>query len=371
MTRLHVLQSDPQSLPTDFWTSSSCELMIIARWAQDRSSEVAWLHKHLPDLPKHVWLSTSGTLAAPGASQWIAISKDALLVNAESVNQHLNAQKNEAWGLALPLAHVGGLGILARAYLLGQQVVGLTLTSWDPHRVATGAWQGQLLSLVPTQVHDLVKNRLQPPAGLRAVVVGGDRLSPELYLQGRELGWPLLPSYGLTECGSQIATATEGQTTLKLLSHVKATTDEEDRLWLESAALFTGKADVLLDKLTWHPRQNGAWATQDRAEIQNEQLTLLGRMDHVVKVRGEKVDLSALEAELQTKFKTTLIIIPLTDERDGVALWVVSEEDIALETLNEGLLPHQRIRGVRRLASIPRTALGKIRRGEIKAMLQG
>jgi O-succinylbenzoic acid--CoA ligase len=344
--------------------------MVIARWAQDRSSEVAWLHKNLPDLPHHVWLSTSGTLATPGASQWIAISKEALLVNAESVNRHLHARKDETWGLTLPLAHGGGLGILARAHLLGQQVVGLTPTGWDPQRLATGAWDGQLLSLVPTQVHDLVKHQLKPPAGLRAVVVGGDRLSTELYNQGRELGWPLLPSYGLTECGSQIATATEADTTLKLLSHVTARTDQDDRLWLESAALFTGKADILVDQLTWHPRPAGAWATQDRAEIQNEQLTLLGRLDHVVKVRGEKVDLSALELELQQKYNNTLIIISLTDERDGAALWAVSETLLSLEDLNKDLLPHQKIRGVHHVESFPRTALGKIRRGEIKARLE-
>ena len=370
MTRLHVLHSDPQSLPKDFWTSAACELMVIARWAQDRSHEVTWLQKNLPDLPKHAWLSTSGTLATPGASQWIAISKEALLINAESVNQHLAAQKNETWGLALPLAHVGGLGIIARAHLLGQHVLGLTPSGWDPRRLASGAWDGQLLSLVPTQVHDLVENQLKPPAGLRAVVVGGDRLSPELYQQARNLGWPLLPSYGLTECGSQIATATENNTTLKLLSHVTARTDQDDRLWLESAALFTGKADILFDQVTWQPRSAGAWGTQDRAEIHHGHLTLLGRMDHVVKVRGEKVDLSALEAQLQQKCNNTLIIISLTDERDGVALWAVSETVLSLEALNEDLLPHQKIRGVHIVESFPRTALGKIRRGEIKARLE-
>jgi O-succinylbenzoic acid--CoA ligase len=344
--------------------------MVIARWAQDRSSEVTWLQKNLPDLPRHVWLATSGTLATPGASQWIAISKEALLVNAASVNQHLSAQSHEKWGLALPLAHVGGLGILARAQLLGQKVVGLVQAGWEPQSIADGAWDGELLSLVPTQVHDLVRLRLSPPPSLRAVVVGGDRLTDELYQQGRELGWPLLPSYGLTECGSQIATATEGQADLRLLSHVNATTDREDRLWLESAALYTGKIEVLSTKLTWHPRPEGAWATQDRAEIHGGRLTILGRLDHVVKVRGEKVDLSALEAELQERCNTTLIIISLTDERDGAALWVVSENPLSLEALNQRLLPHQKIRGVHQVESFPRTSLGKIRRGEIKALLE-
>ena len=38
-------------------------------------------------------------------------------------------------------------------------------------------------------------------------MTGGGALDPSLYKQARDLGWPLLPSYGLTECGSQVATA--------------------------------------------------------------------------------------------------------------------------------------------------------------------
>lgn len=370
MTRLHVLPSDPSALPRDFWDHSSCELLVIPRWAQGRDSEVAWLHKNLPDLAGHVWLATSGTLATPGVSQWIAIGKEALLASAAGVNQHLKALPSDVWGLTLPLAHVGGLGIMARAHLLGQKVVALNTENWKPENVAAGAWDGHLLSLVPTQVHDLVGKGLTPPKTLRAVVVGGDRLSDDLYQKARQLGWPLLPSYGLTECGSQIATATLNDPTLRILPHVKASTDQDERLWIESSALFTGKAEIEFEKLTWLARSSGPWATQDRAEIHDGTLTVLGRMDHVVKVRGEKVDLTALENELQQRHNASLVIVALEDERDGVALWVVSESPLSLEGLNQGLLPHQKIRGLKEIDRFPRTALGKIRRGVIKALLQ-
>lgn len=368
MTRLHVLQSDPEALPKDFWESEQCELMVIARWTQDRSDEVKRLHQQLPDLSGHVWIATSGTLS----SQWIALSKKALLLSAAAVNKHLNADSTESWGLTLPLAHVGGLGIMARAYLLKQKVITLATDGWKPTALSASAWSGHLLSLVPTQVHDLVQQKIVPPKTLRAVVVGGDRLSPELYQAALKLGWPLLPSYGLTECGSQIATAQPLEASGKLtpLSHVKLRVDADERLWIESEVLFTGKAIVEQEEIIWAPRETGAWATQDRAEIARDgSLTILGRFDSVVKVRGEKVDLNALEIELQTKLGTPLIIISLTDVRDGSALYVASEQDLSIDLINQGLLPHQKIRGVQKIATFPRTALGKIKRGEIQAMI--
>lgn len=368
MTRLHVIQSNPQMLPEDFWESEHCELMVMARWAQDRSDEVKRLHQLLPQMPGHVWIATSGTLA----SQWVALSKKALLLSAAAVNTHLQATAQDSWGLTLPLAHVGGLGIMARAHLLKQKVITLTPDGWNPSALDEKNWQGNLLSLVPTQVHDLVQQKITPPKTLRAVVVGGDRLGPELYQAALKLGWPLLPSYGLTECGSQIATASISNISGKLtpLSHVKLRVDQEDRLWIESGALFTGKAVIENEKMTWIPRESGAWATQDRAEIAKDgSLTILGRFDSVVKVRGEKVDLSALEIELQNKLNITLIVIALPDERDGSALWLVAEKSLYLEQLNQGLLPHQKLSGIHIVPAFPRTALGKIKRGEIQAAM--
>ncbi len=64
-----------------------------------------------------------------------------------------------------------------------------------------------LTSLVPTQVHDLVQCALACPPSLRAVVVGGAELDPVLGERARELGWPVLQSYGMTEAASQVATA--------------------------------------------------------------------------------------------------------------------------------------------------------------------
>src|SRR5207244_3174402 len=77
-----------------------------------------------------------------------------------------------------------------------------------------------LTALVPTQVHDLVANKLRSPKTLRAVIVGGGSLNSELYDEARALGWPVMPSYGMTECASQIATANLKSPSLNILPHL-------------------------------------------------------------------------------------------------------------------------------------------------------
>src|SRR6478735_5976408 len=125
----------------------------------------------LPELTGHVLFETSGSSGKP---KWIALSKPALLVSAAAVNRHLAVNTNSCWGLALPLAHVGGFGVAARAY-----EAGCGFRHFDRRWNAAGfyewleRYQITHTSLVPTQVHDLVKARLSAPSALTAIVVGG------------------------------------------------------------------------------------------------------------------------------------------------------------------------------------------------------
>lgn len=367
MKRAHLLSTRVEDIPADFWSSGACEVLILSRWAQDRPAEARWIQDNLPDLPHLVWVASSGTLAQAGQSKWIALSKEAILASAAAVNQHLQISRTESWGLTLPLAHVGGLGILARAHLLGQTISTPMSEKWDVERMRT--WQGELLSLVPTQVFDLVARRIPAPENLRAVIVGGDRITPTLLQQGRSLGWPLFPSYGLTECASQVATTLPGDDFgATLLPHVQARTDEEGRLWLASPSLFTGTATIDNERMTYQERTEAFWGTEDVAEISGKQLRILGRRDSFVKVRGEKVDLVNLEIELQQRLPS-LVIISKPDARDGTALWGFAESSLPLEELNQGLLPHQKLRGLHVIPSLPRNSLGKVKRGELREML--
>ena len=102
----------------------------------------------------------------------------------------------------------GGAMIYLRAALAGTAVHTLR-GKWCPQAYAdlmksSGArWS----SLVPTQVVDLVSLDLRAPSTAGCIIVGGGALDTETGRKARTLGWPVVQSYGMTEAGSQLATA--------------------------------------------------------------------------------------------------------------------------------------------------------------------
>lgn len=176
-------------------------------WNDDEPVFMGGFDGELPDIDAlcgQVLFKTSGSTGAP---KWVALSRHALQVSAQAVNAHLEVAGDACWGLALPLHHVGGFGVMARANQAGCGLAAFT-QRWQAADFANWLEQQGVThsALVPTQVHDLVAAGLSAPNSLRAVVVGGGQLAPSLGQAARDLGWPVLASYGMTEAGSQIAT---------------------------------------------------------------------------------------------------------------------------------------------------------------------
>ncbi len=341
----------------------------------------------------HIWIASSGSSTEPGQSvKLIALSKKAFLVSAQAVNQHLQSQATDVWLQALPRFHVGGLSIEARCYLSGASLVsGLNKDKWDPHffqeRLKTE--KVTLTALVPTQIHDLLRENFRAPPGLRVVVVGGSALSESLYQQATDLGWPLLPSYGLTECCSQVATAAldswkRKNPELQLLSHIRAETTKEGRLRIQSEALLTGFARRVKGQSHWQdPKIQGWYLTEDFCELQNGILTPQGRGSDFVKVSGEGVNLLKLQKVLETviqKFDANwfglLILTALPHSRTGNEITLVGTQEVPAEFLeavqnefNRQVAPYERATSCRRVLKIPRTELGKVSQAQLKALL--
>lgn len=363
------------------WLSADSHVLLNPRMPEDERRRLESL---VVDLPGHVWLSTSGT---SGALKLTALSKHALLASAAAVNRHLQSDAGDVWLCVLPTFHVGGLGIYARAFLSGARVV-------------TAGWEGvTLASLVPAQVSDLVRDHVEPPPSLRAVVIGGGALSEELYAAARDLGWPLLPSYGMTECCSQVATApllkgppasrrlperrpaapssggrdarpsagADGPKLL-LLDHIEARTESDGRLALRSEALLTGYATEqgFLD-----PKIDGWFLTEDLATLDGRTLRVQGRRGDFVKIGGESVDLSRLDRILAAVISGSAAdaaVFPIPDPRLGhvIALAVASgDPDAVAAAFNARVFPFERARRVIRVPEIPRTPLGKIMRSRL------
>ena len=326
------------------------------------------LETEFPDLPGHVWLASSGT---GGSAKLVALSRAALEAGAAAVNAHLAATAADTWINPLPLFHVGGLGIAVRAALSGARWE--LFEGWDAARFARRAADcgATLSSLVPAQVHDIVREGLAAPGSLRAVVVGGGALEEGLRARAAGLGWPLLPSYGLTEACSQVATAALGAEDfvwLPLLPHFEARVGEGGALELSGPSLLAGW--MLFAEggaARWEDPKRGGWLrTADRAEVRGRELHPLGRLDDLVKIRGELVDLAALERALQARVGAGAVCLRARpDGRNGFALAVVAENGSAAAEARAALdvFPPFAVPDAIAVGEIVRSPLGKIVRG--------
>lgn len=312
----------------------------------------------LPQLPGHIWLNTSGTVK----KKWVALAKTAFLTSAEAVNAHLKVSQQDVWLQPLPNHHVGGLSIWARGFLSGSCVVDypdVTRKKWEPSHfyqtlVETGA---SLTSLVPTQLYDLVEKGFSSPKSLRAMLIGGGYLPKRIYKGARQLGWPVIPTYGCTECCSQIATGTVNDPKLKVLPHVSIKIDE--CLHIKSPALFTAfYDDVLCD-----PKQDGWYATGDLAVYDQQTLHPLGRLDEQFKVRGEKVALGPLKQILE-ELSPRIALKAIEDERLGHKLILIAEKGLdgagVLEEFNKKIPLFARVELIVYVEKLERNALGKV-----------
>lgn len=320
--------------------------------------------------PAHIWIATSGTTqSAGGAIKWVALSKKAFLASAEAVNAHLKSNSSDTWLNCLPLFHVGGLSIYARAYLSSAKVETIHLPKWCKESFMELLPKATLTSLVPAQLFDIISANYLAPPNLRGVIIGGGVLPLELFEKALSLNWPLMPSFGMTECSSQIATAHDGSYDLTILPHMKCSVTTDGLLQIKSPALFSGYLHVQEGSFHFHdPKEDGIFTTQDLVEIENGIIRPLGRASDFIKIGGENASLFHLETFFN-KIKPghlDAFLNAADDKRLGkiielVTLKAHAHEVVSLiQAFNGGVMPFEKIRHTRFVESIPRTELGKV-----------
>jgi O-succinylbenzoic acid--CoA ligase len=384
------------------WESSTTEILLNPRWPENELRRLRQLTENYFQ-PAHVWVASSGSSASSTRSvKLMALPRSAFLASARAVNQHLHSHRDDIWAQVLPRFHVGGLGIEARAFLSGAKVV----NALAPAKEGGGQWSAtyfleicqqwkvSLSALVPTQIFDLVSLGVSAPPSLRAIVVGGAALSDELYHQALDLGWPLLPSYGLTETCSQVATASlEGlakrDRRLHLLEHVRARTNDAGFLEFSGGSLLTGYAqwcegqEIFVD-----PKTSGWLSTQDRGEIAGQFLLPLGRDSEFVKISGEGVNLSRLNETLMSVVQkvfpsavdvvreVVVIAVPEARTENRIDLVVGTERLSAADILqicqqyNSLVAPYEKISRQHFVNEIPRSSLGKVLWAQLREQLR-
>lgn len=353
-------------LSDHFWQDPTPHVMVNPRTARQAVELQNWLEQR-DTFENHIFFQTSGST---GRAKWVALHKSAILHSAKLVNQHFNIPTSAAWTLALPIYHVGGFGVIARSFILNSQPQ-IHNSEWCASNFTQSIQtdKSYYISLVPTQIADLVSGQHRAPQNVAAVIVGGGKLSDSLYHSARELGWPAVRSYGMTEASSQIASGDTGDGWLRILQGWKLRLTPQGNLqWKGKAGMSSYIHQTKEGFCVENPLNDGWFTTNDKIELKQGKLKFLGRSDQLVKILGELVNLAELEEKLYSALGRTCVIVDIEDRRRGSRLFPVIEGGLIQPDLTQFTGIHT-LEPVQFLEHFPRTDLGKIKRAEIRSSI--
>jgi O-succinylbenzoic acid--CoA ligase len=299
---------------------------------------------------------TSGT---SGAATPVELTYGNLLWSAMGSTVALGLDAHERWLCPLPLTHVGGLSILVRSAIAATTAV--LHPRFDAERViaSLGGERITVVSLVPTMVGRLLDAGLRRAPDLRWALVGGAGLEPKRARRARDVGLPVAETYGLTQAASQVATSGVAL----FCTQVAIAADREILVAGPTVAPGAVSPDGWL-----HTGDQGALDEHGR-------LSVTGRAADTIVSGGENVAPTEVEAALLEHPAVAEAAVhgrPDPEWGEAIVATVVlrdgtqpTEEELRAHVA--GRLARFKVpKAVRVAGALPRTASGKLRRGELR-----
>jgi O-succinylbenzoic acid--CoA ligase len=307
----------------------------------------------------HTILFTSGTEGEPKPVELTVANQDASAAGSAAV---LGSERDDRWLCVLPLFHVAGLGILVRC--ARNATTALLHDRFDPVRVAAALSDGStsMVSLVPTQLRRLREAGLDGAPSLRALLLGGGPIPPDLVEWARDAGLPVRCTYGMTETASQIAVTEPGQAAATPLPGVDLRIGDGGEILVRGP--MVSPAALAAD---------GWLHSGDRGRIDRHgRLHVEGRIKELIVSGGEKVAPAAVEAVLAAHpaiADAGVAGTPDPDWGEAVTAFVVERRPVSdyelLAFCRERLAGYQVPKRVVRVPSLPRNATGKLLRAHL------
>lgn len=335
-------------------TGPAVEIVEAPAGSADTSTEagIPFVVEHPEDAPEGTVavIRTSGSTGMPKRT---ALPADALKASAAATAQRIGTGH---WLLALPLHYVAGLAVVSRAVLAGTTLVTMDLRSRftaeafaaATDKLADAAAHGTqpprlLTSLVPTQLTRLLGSAQGDEALKRyaAVLVGGGATPPATLEKARELGIPVVLTYGSAEtCGGCVY---DGEP----LPGVSISIDSDGRVSLggpQVASGYIGDPERTEQHFVTHspdPRMNHArptrwYLTDDLGTLlPNGVLRIRGRIDDVINTGGVKVSAARILATIEAMPSVReAVVVPVPHPEWGQTVGLIyagdaTEADIA------------------------------------------
>jgi len=289
---------------------------------------------------------TSGTTGAPRP---VELTLGNVLANALGTAVALGLDREQRWLCPLPLSHVGGLMVLLRS-----AVYGTTAVLGPPDRDDV-----TLASLVPTMLSRLLDAGAPPPPRLRAVLLGGAPADRTLLARARDAGWPVAPSYGLTQTCSAATIGETGDvaTCGRALPGVTVAVASDGEILVAGPSVAGG----------------GPLATGDLGRLDARgRLVVTGRKTDTIVSGGENVAPAEVEAVLlehPAVAEAGVFARPHPEWGEAVTARVVLRSSVTegelREWAGERLARYKVPKTIEVAEALPRTASGKLLRREL------
>lgn len=292
-------------------------------------------------------VATSGSTGVP---KGVVLTHDAVLASARASSSALDVQLDDHWYSCLPLSHVGGLSVVTRSLLMGTQLT--VAPRFEPDEVERQSHTCTLISLVPTALQRI------DPRKFRAILLGGSKPPTDRPKN-------VIATYGLTETGSGIVY--DGRP----LNGVEILISEDNEILVRSPMNMRGYRDgsTSIDAEGWLHTGDIGCVSEDGV------LSVQGRRGDVIVTGSEKVWPEVVEGAIALLFEPNqFAVIGIPDPEWGERVVVATTRadislseirDLVLKTLPNYCVP----KSIHVVESIPQTAIGKIRRVDLRQQL--
>lgn len=282
------------------------------------------------------------TGGSSGRPKPISLSRENHFTSAVGSALNLGVEPEDRWFCPVSLSHVSGFSILVRSVIAGTGV--FLADHFTPEGLSEAVEERGIncASLVPTMLRRALESGTVPE-GLRFALVGGGPVAGDLVLAAIEAGIPAVPTYGLTEACSQVATSTPDEAGERPSSAGRPLSVSEVRI--DDGEILVRGPTVSLDAVD----RDGWLRTGDLGHLDREGFLFVeGRRDRAILTGGEKVQPVEVEEVLQADRSVSEAVVfgvPDPEWQQAVVAVVVGAggEDPDVEALRR--MCHEKLAG--------------------------